>query len=191
MTASEEKTCPRCAETVKAAAIICKHCGYEFDTSLRSEPKPGAKKPNPAALGCVSLIGLAVMLFVVGGIGSKTASNIALQGSGSTSPSPPPLGVSAVDLARAYEENEQAAQTKYGGRPLKVSGTIARIELDITNDPMVSLKGGDEFREVTLHFDKSAADKTGRLRKGQRFTATCGAVAEVLSLPQLSDCRIE
>ena len=26
-----EKTCPRCAETVKAAAKVCKHCGHEFE----------------------------------------------------------------------------------------------------------------------------------------------------------------
>jgi hypothetical protein len=27
----EEKTCPMCAETVKAAALICKHCKHTFD----------------------------------------------------------------------------------------------------------------------------------------------------------------
>ena len=30
----EEKTCPRCAEQVKYAAKVCKHCGYEFPSSV-------------------------------------------------------------------------------------------------------------------------------------------------------------
>ena len=26
----EEKTCPQCAEDIKKAAKVCKHCSYEF-----------------------------------------------------------------------------------------------------------------------------------------------------------------
>ncbi|WP_255448362.1 superinfection immunity protein [Telmatospirillum sp. J64-1] len=35
---TEEKTCPRCAETVKAAAKVCRFCGHEFE----AKQPPGA-----------------------------------------------------------------------------------------------------------------------------------------------------
>ena len=29
---SDERTCPWCAETIKAAAVICRFCGRDVDT---------------------------------------------------------------------------------------------------------------------------------------------------------------
>lgn len=34
---ADEKMCPMCAETVKAKAIICKHCGHRFDGHVTSQ----------------------------------------------------------------------------------------------------------------------------------------------------------
>jgi hypothetical protein len=31
MSQDENKNCPRCAETVKVAALVCRFCGHEFD----------------------------------------------------------------------------------------------------------------------------------------------------------------
>jgi hypothetical protein len=33
-----EATCPECAETIKAAAKVCKHCGYRIDAELPASP---------------------------------------------------------------------------------------------------------------------------------------------------------
>ena len=44
---ADEKTCPECAETVKAAAKACKHCGYRFDTAPLSEVVPANNAPSP------------------------------------------------------------------------------------------------------------------------------------------------
>jgi hypothetical protein len=32
----EEKTCPMCAESVKAAALVCRFCGHEFEPENRA-----------------------------------------------------------------------------------------------------------------------------------------------------------
>ena len=39
----ERKTCPDCAESVLAAARVCRYCGYRFDTS----PDPETPAPAP------------------------------------------------------------------------------------------------------------------------------------------------
>ena len=33
---AETKVCPRCAETVKAAAVVCRYCGHEFEPAAGS-----------------------------------------------------------------------------------------------------------------------------------------------------------
>lgn len=47
-----EKTCPRCAERVKAAAAICRFCGHEFETGSRVDQTGfPATDPMPLRLG--------------------------------------------------------------------------------------------------------------------------------------------
>lgn len=49
--AQDEKTCPKCAERIKAAAQVCRFCGYQFDATTivaREAAAVAVQKPTLA-----------------------------------------------------------------------------------------------------------------------------------------------
>lgn len=85
---ANEKTCPECAETVKAAAKACKHCGYRFDTAPLSEAVPDKNAPPPNygmlmiwVFGLLAAAALTVFLLRMNEAAARTDNpNIELQG---------------------------------------------------------------------------------------------------------------
>lgn len=70
-----EKVCPQCAETVKAAALVCRFCGHRFDGSIASEAAasaavvPTAQSASPSsgigARGGILIWGVASAFFML------------------------------------------------------------------------------------------------------------------------------
>lgn len=70
----DETTCPRCAETIKAAAKVCKHCGYRIDgTDVAADPhanEPQRNEPLHAPIQFkpwYAVVGVAGLIAIVGG----------------------------------------------------------------------------------------------------------------------------
>jgi len=69
----DEKICPRCAETIKRAAVVCRYCGHEFDEIPPAPPASPASAPAPGDVAAGKLpdgvlIGggaVALILFIV------------------------------------------------------------------------------------------------------------------------------
>lgn len=187
-----EKTCPQCAETVKAEAKICRFCQYNFETGRGSDVKvaplpPEAKKNGKkAGIGCaILLVAIIVIIAVAGGKDEGAKS-----GGQAAGPTQPARQVTAVELARAFEANEAAAKKEYGDQPLKVTGTVDSVNLGIGDEAFVVLKGANMFSGPQVHFADNANDAAANLTKGQSLTVTCKDVSEVVGTAMLSECKM-
>jgi hypothetical protein len=78
----------------------------------------------------------------------------------------PVATLAAVDLVKAYTENEVAADGKYKGKVVEVSGEIENIGKDLLDTPYVSLKGPEGMIEsVQVYFDEGAQGALAALKK--------------------------
>ena len=100
----------------------------------------------------------------------------------------PAMEVSARDLFSAYEANEVAAQQTYGGKPLKVTGSVQGVTLDFMDNPVIQLATSNEFLPVQATVDD--ADAAASISKGTTVTVLCDELTEVIGAPQLSGCTL-
>ncbi len=116
--------------------------------------------------------------------------------SGSASPPPttetpaaPPIAITALALARAYEDNEVAADGKYEGKVLVVSGTVESIDT-VFGTTSVTLKGKNmSIVSVQCFFDDSHKGAIANLKKGQKITVQGTCDGKSLNV-HLKDCAI-
>ncbi len=92
-------------------------------------------------------------------------------------PAPAPIEevieITAQQLYSDYDANEIAADQKYKGKLLKVTGVINSIGTDILGDPYIVLTGGGEYEvwgvQCTFPNTKSWKDKIATMEKGETW----------------------
>lgn len=84
--------------------------------------------------------------------------------------------VSANQLYSEYNSNEVAADAKYKGKVVIVSGTIQDIGKDIMDDAYIVIGGQGFLDGVQCTFTKGEQSSVARLSKGQQVTVK-GVVA--------------
>ena len=94
--------------------------------------------------------------------------------------------ISARDLYSAFEQNEVAADNKYKGKKLAVTGVIEDIGNDILNDSYITLKTGNLIGDVQCYLDKK---EVAKLSKGQVITVI-GKCTGLFGNVGLKNCRI-
>ena len=107
---------------------------------------------------------------------SETSSDdweIELDDGSTTAPSTggPSVEVTSKDLSSEYDKNEIAADNKFKGKKVKVTGTVDDIGKDFMDEVYITLEGKDLFQGVQVYFKGSAEEETAAtLEKGQEVT---------------------
>lgn len=101
------------------------------------------------------------------------------------------ITVTATQLLNDYESNEVAADAKYKGKLVEVSGTIENIGKDILDNPYVALEtnSGSSIFVVQCMFDKSDQSQLATLTKNSRITLQ-GRVSGKLGNVVVRECAI-
>ncbi|RQR31564.1 OB-fold protein [Burkholderia sp. Bp9142] len=143
------------------------------------------------------VVGVVFAIGIVGAIfgekpatGTSTASNsTTVTNSGSEAAKPvEKVSVTAGALFTAYEKNEVAADQKYKGKALSVSGTIQSIDKDAFDNIVVKLRSSNEFMPVNAYLSKEHEALAASLEKGKKVTWTCEGDGRLIGSPMLRDC---
>lgn len=82
------------------------------------------------------------------------------------------VAVDAAAIIKEFEANELAADTKYDGKLLKVSGTVAKIDTDLFDSDkyILQLNGGGEFEFLSVNCHDMSKKQLSTLQTGQDIT---------------------
>ncbi len=96
--------------------------------------------------------------------------------------------IGAVRLWREYEENEVAADARYKGERLRVTGIIVSVEGDFEGRPVLHLFGGNAIFPTLATLDKADIPAAARLKKGDEVVVRCIGGGREMRMPQLERC---
>jgi len=97
------------------------------------------------------------------------------------------IKISAGDLYQEYKDNSVAADQKYDGKKVEVTGAIDDFGIDIMSRPYITFG----FLETQAVFSKSYANQLAEFQKGQEIIVQCKVSGAPLGYPILDNCQIK
>jgi hypothetical protein len=147
-----------------------------------------------AGLGALAFVGCAGCLGSLAAIGANAHNNANTQSasvadSTSTAGAAPPITISAFRLYADYHANEVAADQRYKGQHLVVTGYVESINKSVFDTIVVNL-AANEFDTVMANIRKDEENQAAVLSKGMPLTVDCTGGGMTIGSPSLRDCSI-
>lgn len=121
-------------------------------------------------IGIGGLIVLLIIIAIVSPSGEEeTVTPAAPTVTATPAPTPEIIRVTAQELYSAYEANEVAADAKYKGKVIEVSGVVDTIGKDFLGTPYVTLTSGGRYEVwgVQCMFSNKDEPQLAQLSKGE------------------------
>ena len=131
---------------------------------------------------------LSLFLFVIIAFGSLDEFENLGESPKVSADSKPSVKISASRLYKEYDANEIAADQKYKGKIIEVTGVIRDIGNDIMNNAYVTLAGDEYFGDIQCYFNKKSV--VAKLSKGKRITII-GSCSGLLMNVQMDNCILK
>ena len=130
---------------------------------------------------------LSIFLFIIIGFGSLDEFENLDQSPKVTSDSNPSVTISASKLYKEYNENEIAADEKYKGKIIEITGVIRDIGNYIMDNAYITLVGNEYFRDIQCYFNEKSV--VAKLSKGKRITVI-GSCSGLMINVQINNCIV-
>lgn len=95
---------------------------------------------------------------------------------------------SASAITKNYEDNEVAADNKFKGKKIRITGIVESINKDIGGGVFLALKGNKIFGGLSASMAKESASETAELRKGQKIELFCTGRGMILTSVMVGNC---
>ncbi len=105
----------------------------------------------------------------------------------------PAIILTSANLATEYSDNEVAADAKYKGKLLEVSGKVASIDNGISDNEMI-VKLSDGKYDISgpwCYMKESERDKVLAFKKEQQVTLIGTGNSATIGSPMLKDCVVK
>ncbi len=172
----------------------CKNCGKVYPLSMSHCPECFTKKSLPkgavaAIICCCIVIGIC-LIACIGIISNDTSSSNTDAGETVESEY---IEVSADDIFAEFQENEVAANQKYKGKLVKITGVVNNInaaDAFISANILLSVDSS-MFGSVQCNFNSNDSKSLSNVSKGQSVTiiGTCNGLASFNVM--INDCEIQ
>lgn len=193
--------CPKCGAEVSALRDVCPRCGARTD-SVFGEPRrsgpfggrsPEELKRNRKTVliaGAALLVAMAAMgkMSPFGRHVSFSPGIVKIDTRRVTNEA---VTIDAPQLFEAYHTNSDAAERRFGGRQMVVTGQFVRTVPDGYGSIDMRLKTNHPDLPLGIDLDNHSVDAATKLEPGQMVTVSCRHVAGTGDDPWLQDCVLQ